>query len=173
MKKSDINPMPEYFDRYINLAADLELNEALQISLAELDNLPSEQWKAIGDKVYAAGKWTIKDILQHIIDTERIFSYRALCFARGETVQLPSYDEASYAQNTNALGRTLEDLIAELKTVRSSLIALYQSFTPEMLLKTGLGFKGIYSVLSIGFIMAGHQRWHFKIIEERYLPLVG
>ncbi|MEY4906196.1 MAG: hypothetical protein RLZZ292_4011 [Bacteroidota bacterium] len=67
MKKSDINPMPEYFDRYIHLAEDVELNEALNISLAELDHLPIAAWKAIGDNVYAEGKWTIKDILQHLM----------------------------------------------------------------------------------------------------------
>lgn len=173
MKRSDINPMPEYFDRYINLADDVELMDALETSIKELHNLPIEQWKAIGDKVYAAGKWTIKDIVQHMIDTERILAYRALCFARGEAAQLPSYDEDSYAHNANANNRTLEDLIAEWVLVRTSFVALFKSFTPSMLLQTGLGFKGRYSVLAIGFIMAGHQRWHSKIIEERYLPLVS
>ncbi|WP_435355939.1 DinB family protein [Emticicia sp. SJ17W-69] len=171
MRKSDINPMPEYFDRYINLTDDIELSEALKISVEELKNLPIERWKAIGDKVYAEGKWTIKDIVQHIIDTERIFTYRALCFARGEKAQLPSFDEESYAKNGSTKHRTLEDLIEELLLVRTSFIKLYESFTPEVLLRTGLGFKGLYSVLAIGFITIGHQRWHFKIIEERYLSL--
>jgi hypothetical protein len=172
MKKSHINPMPKYFDRYINLADDVELKEALKISLDELNNLPIEQWKAIGDKTYAEGKWTIKEILQHLIDAERIFTYRALCFARGETVQLPSFDEANYAKNASTNHRTLEDLITELTSVRLSFSLLYESFTPEMLLCSGHGFKGIYSVLAIGFIVAGHQRWHFKIIEDRYMALV-
>jgi hypothetical protein len=172
MKKSDINPMPEYFDRYINLADDVELKEALDISAEELNNLPIEQWEAIGNKVYAPGKWTIKDILQHMIDTERIFAYRALCFARGETARMPSFDEEEYGRNTNAHQRTLVDLIDELKINRASFIALYNSFTNEMLLKTGLSFKGTYSVLAIGFIAVGHQRWHLNIIKERYAGLV-
>jgi hypothetical protein len=172
MKKSDIKPMPEYFDRYINLAEDIELNEAIQISLEELENLPIESWKAIGDKVYAEGKWTIKEILQHLIDAERIFAYRALCFARGEEAKLPSFDEENYAKNACTNHRTLEDLLAELKTVRLSFIELYKSFTLEMFMRGGMSFKGFYSVLSIGFIIAGHQRWHLKIIEERYLPLM-
>jgi hypothetical protein len=171
MKKSDINPIPEYFDRYIHLADDVELKEALKISLDELKYLPIESWKAIGDNVYAEGKWTIKEILQHLIDTERIFIYRALCFARGEEAKLPSFDEANYAKNASTDYRTLEDLLEELKTVRVSFLSLYESFTPEMLMRGGMSFKGFYSVLSIGFIIAGHQRWHLKIIEERYLPL--
>ena len=173
MKKSDINPMPEYFDRYINLADDVELKDALAISAEELNNLPLDQWKAIGDKVYAPGKWTIKDILQHMIDTERIFAYRALCFARGEAARMPSFDEEEYGRNTNANQRTLEDLIEELKINRASFIALYNSFTDEMILRTGLSFKGTYSVLAIGFIAVGHQRWHFNVIKERYEVLAS
>lgn len=172
MKRTDIKPMPDYFDRYIDLVDDVELKEALAISLEELNHLPIETWKAIGDKVYAPGKWTIKDILQHMIDTERIFGYRALCFARGETARMPSFDEEEYARNTNATNRTLEDLINELKLNRASFIALFNSFTDEMLLRTGLSFKGIYSVLAMGFIIAGHQRWHFNVIKERYDGLI-
>lgn len=168
MKRTDIKPMPEYFDRYINMTDEVELKEALAISLEELNHLPIDTWKAIGDKVYAPGKWTIKDILQHMIDTERIFAYRALCFARGETARMPSFDEEEYARNTNATNRTLEDLVEELRLVRASFIALYNSFTDEMLLITGLSFKGTYSVLALGFIMAGHQRWHLNVIKERY-----
>ncbi|NBA87860.1 DinB family protein [Emticicia sp. CRIBPO] len=172
MKRSDINPMPEYFDRYINTVDDVELEEALNISLEELKNLPADQWKVIGDKVYEEGKWTIRDIIQHLIDTERIFTYRSLCFARDEASRLPSFDEVSYAKNALATQRSLQELISELIVVRTSFIALYRSFTAEMLAKTGLSFKGPYSVASIGFIMAGHQRWHLRIIEERYLPLI-
>jgi hypothetical protein len=172
MKRTDINPVPEYFDRYINLTDDVELKEALAISLDELNHLPIEAWEAIGDKVYAPGKWTIKDILQHLIDTERIFAYRALCFARGETTRMPAFDEEEYGRNANATQRTLEDLKDELKINRASFIALYNSFTGEMLLKTGLSFKGTYSVLAMGFIIAGHQRWHFNVIKERYSGLM-
>lgn len=169
MKKSDINPMPEYFDRYINLTDDVDLKETLKISLDELKNLPLERWEAVGDRTYAEGKWTIKEIVQHLIDTERIFTYRALCFARGETAQLPSFDEDGYARQATVNHRTLEDLVSELIAVRTSFSLLYESFTPEMLARTGLGFRGVYSVLAIGFIMVGHQRWHCRIIEERYL----
>ena len=142
------------------------------MSIDELDTLPLDQWKALGSKVYAPNKWTLKDILQHIIDVERIFAYRAMSFARGETQRLPSFDEDTYALNTDANNRPFEDLIAELKIVHASTKELFQSFLPDMLLKTGIGFKGAYSVGAIGFTLPGHQLWHFRIIEERYMPLL-
>jgi hypothetical protein len=173
MRLSDINPMPEYFDRYILQADDKELFEVLQTSLDELSSLPLDKWEALGDRTYAEGKWTIKDTLQHLIDTERIFSYRALCFARADTALIPSFDEALYAQSTNVQDRTISDLLEELRLVRTSFIALFRSFTPEMLMRTGLSWKGQpYSVLSIGFMIPGHQRHHFRILEEKYLPLL-
>jgi hypothetical protein len=173
MKRNEINPLPTYFDRYIlQYEENTTLLEAIQISIDELDTLPLDQWKALGSQVYAPNKWTIKDILQHIIDVERIFSYRAMSFARGEEQRLPSFDEDAYALQTDANNRPFEDLIAELKIVHYATKALFQSFTPEMLLKTGIGFKGEYSVAAIGFTLAGHQLWHFKIIEERYMPLL-
>jgi hypothetical protein len=173
MKKSDMTKMPEYFDRYINLTDDVTFMEALQISLAELENLPIEKWKALGEQVYAPGKWTTKDLLQHLIDTERVFTYRMTAFARSDSQKMLGYDEDLYAQNAEANRRTIEDLLAELILVRKNYIALYQSFSQEMLLKSGKGYNGSeYSVLSMGFMIPGHQRWHFKVMEERYFPLI-
>jgi hypothetical protein len=168
MKRSDINPLPVYFDRYINQIEDIELSDALQQSLAELDAVPLEHWRAVGTRVVAEGVWTVNDTLQHLIDTERVFSYRALAFARGEQERLTSFDEAAYAAASNANQRDIADLIAELKAVRHSFIYLFASFTDEMLQRSGQGFKGEYSVLSIGFTTLGHQRHHCKILAERY-----
>ncbi len=173
MKKSDIRKMPEYFDRYIHLADNVSYTEALETSLQELENAPVEKWKALGDKVYAPGKWTIKDILQHFIDTERVFTYRITAIARGDKQKMIPYDEDVYAKNANAHRRTIDDLLEELILVRKSFIAMYKSFSPEMLHQLGNGFNGMqYCVLSLGFMIAGHQRWHFKIIEGKYFPLL-
>lgn len=97
MKRSELYPMPAYFDKYILLADDIDMLEALQISLHELENIPLDLWKSLGNVVYAQGKWTIKDLMQHMIDTERIFSYRAVSFARGDK-QVPPYDEDEFAK---------------------------------------------------------------------------
>jgi DinB superfamily len=172
MYQHDIDPMPEYFDRYIALADDVTYLDALQTSLAELDNLPKSDWEALGEQIYAPGKWTLKDLLQHLIDTERIFTYRVLAFSRNETQKMLSYDEDAYAKNADANRRTITELLDELKLLRQSTIALYQSFSKEMLLKSGKSFKGYYSVLSIAFMLAGHQRWHVTVANERYLPLL-
>lgn len=163
--------LPEYFDRYINQVDDVTMTQALTISLKELNDAPVEKWKAIGDRVYAPGKWTISDILQHVIDAERVFAYRALSFARGEQNVMP-FNEELYGKNANASTRTILDLIEEAIIVRKSTMQLFQSFDDTMLERMGISFKGEYSVQDIGFIIAGHQRWHFNIIEERYVPLI-
>jgi hypothetical protein len=174
MTKAAIQHMPEYFDRYIALANDVPYMEGLQIGLKELENFPIEKWKAIGDKVYAPGKWTVKDILQHYIDTERIFTYRMLAFARGDQQNMLSFNEDDYAKNTNANNRTIEDLLQELILVRKSFMAMYASFTPEMMLREGNAYNGAkYSVLAMAYMIVGHQRWHFKVVEEKYYPLIS
>jgi len=173
MKRSDIYPLPEYFDRYINQCDDVEIAVAIQMSIDEVNDFPLEKWKALGNRVYAPGKWTVKDILQHLIDTERIFMYRVLAFARGENQSMPSFSEDEYATAAAAVNREVESLVEELKAVHLSLKALYDSFTPAMLDKIGKGFKGEYSVASLGFMLPGHQRWHLKVLEEKYYPLLG
>ncbi len=173
MKKSDIPKMPEYFDRYINLTEDVPFMEMLETSLKELENFPIEKWVALGENVYAPGKWTTKDLLQHLIDTERVINYRMLAFSRSDSQRMLAFDEDSYADNANANRRTIEDLLEELILVRKNFIALYKSFSPEMLLKSGQGYDGTeYSVLAMAYMIPGHQRWHLKIVEERYYPLL-
>ncbi len=173
MRKSDIKRMPPYFDRYIDLAEEVPLLEALELSLHELHSVPILKWKQIGDKVYAPGKWTLKDILQHFIDTERVFVYRITAIARGDKQKLNPYDEAEFAKNTAAHHRTLEDLLDELILVRRGTIAMFKSFTADMLHQQGNGVKGMYYCpLSLGFMLAGHQRWHFNTIQQKYYPLI-
>lgn len=173
MLRSHLHPLPEYFDRYINCCDEVSLLQAIQISLDEIDRFPLDRWATLGDQVYAPGKWTVRDILQHLVDTERVFSYRALAFARGDQQPMPPFSEDDFAVAAHANDRPLSSLIEEMKTSRQSFLSLYQSFTPEMLARTGSGFRGMYSVASIGFIIPGHQRWHLKILEERYYPLLG
>ncbi len=172
MLRSQIAPMPEYFDRYILMADDADHITALTNGLTEMEQFPTGMFQSLGTKVYAPGKWTIKQILQHLIDTERIFTYRALVFARGEAGTVLPFDEDVYAANSFAEERPLQELIAEMVTLRRSTIDLFRSFNDEALRRTGTGFRGPYSVLSVAFILAGHPRWHQRIIRERYLPLL-
>lgn len=173
MKKEDIKKMPEYFNRYINLTDDVTYLQALEISLKELENVPVKKWKALGDKVYAKGKWTIKDILQHFIDTERVFTYRVTAIARGDKQIMNPYNEKVFATAALANRRGLDDLLDELLILRKGTIMMYKSFIFEMLHQQGNGFNGMqYCPLALGFMLAGHQRWHFKVLEEKYFPLL-
>jgi len=173
MKKSAILIMPEYFDRYIMLTDDVTYMEALETSLYELEQAPRAQWKLLNDKVYAPGKWTIKDILQHFIDTERVFTYRITAIARGDKQKMLPYDEEMFANNASANRRSIDELMDELLLIRKATIAMFKSFIVEMLQEQGNAYNGIqYSPLALGFMLAGHQRWHFKVLEERYYPLL-
>ena len=102
MKKSDIKEMPVYFDRYINSIDDIELSDALENYGPNLLSINKQSLMNAGDKVYAPGKWTVKEIIQHLIDSERVFSYRALRFARNDRTELPGYDENIYAAESNS-----------------------------------------------------------------------
>ena len=118
--------------------------------------------------VYAEGKWTFKQLLVHVMDTERIFNYRALRFARNDSTELKGFDHDSYNENVEANSRNLQELLDEFKTVRTSSISLYKSFSEEVLLRKGSASGNIISVRAIGFLISGHQKHHLKIFEERY-----
>src|SRR5579859_1985511 len=111
--RSNLAPMPEYFDRYINRVDDVSLKDAFTISIQQLDYLDLKKMEAIGSKVYAPGKWTVKDILQHIIDAERILDYRVLRFARNDTTAAPDFDQDEIALNAKTSTRSLSELLAE------------------------------------------------------------
>ena len=159
----------EYFFPYISVLGEVTLNEELEISLHEfirfVQNIPMDKF----DYRYAEGKWTIKEIIQHVIDTERIFAYRALRISRNDQTPLPGFDETNYINNTEANNRGLQDLLTELSAVRHSNIFLFKSFSEQQLQRTGIASNAGISVRAIGFIMIGHQKHHQKVFEERYL----
>ena len=161
--------MPHYYDRYINLVADVELAQAFGDSIRQLDDLDAKLLEKIRDDENAPGKWTAKEILQHVIDWERILSYRAMLFARREGSIPQSVNQDRLAANLNAEKRSIESLIAELKAVRLSTEAMFNSFDEETLLGKGTNWKYEISVLALSFAIVGHQIHHLKIIEENYL----
>ncbi|MEO6696248.1 MAG: DinB family protein [Ignavibacteria bacterium] len=171
MKRSDIKTIPEYFDRYINEVEDIELNDALNKYGPEMFIKEKRNLELIGDKIYAAGKWTIKDILQHLIDTERIFCYRALRFARNDKTTLPGFDENYYAETASANERSVHEILKEYSSVRNSAVTLFNSFNKDALHNEGLCFDKNISVLAMGFVLAGHPIHHLNVIRERYYDL--
>ena len=179
MKKSDINPSPEdferyinYFERYINLVDDIELLNAFDISIKQLNHLNKNVLTKLGDKSYLPDKWTVKEIFQHIVDWERILAQRTLLFARKVVSVSQNIDENLLAANMKAEKRTIDDLIEELKNTRLSTRAMFASFDDDTLLSTGTSWNYEMSVSAMGFMIIGHQKHHLKIIEEKYFPLI-
>jgi hypothetical protein len=171
MKKSDINPMPQYYDRYINLVPDVELSQALDDSVRQLDELDRNLLARVGDKTYSPGRWTVKDIIQHLSDAERIMCYRALLFARQNGTNPQGFDQDLFAVNANANGRTVDDLLDELMSVRHATRTLYDSFDDDMLRARGISWEHEVSVLDLGFTIIGHQLHHLNVIVEKYSAL--
>ncbi len=172
MQKSSINPMPQFFDRYINIVEEDNLLIALDKSLKELENIAFATLSQVGHKTYQEGKWTILDIIQHIIDNERIQSYRAMRIARNDNTPLPGYDENLFAQNAHANNRTLQELMDELYLLRKSTIQLFKSFDKSVFNNVGICFNQTVTVTSLGFVIVGHQQHHFNVINEKYIPLI-
>src|ERR671917_1310914 len=126
MKLSDIDPMPEYYDRYIKLVADVELSEALDSSIRQLDEADRSLLTRLDGRTYAPGKWTAKDIIQHLADVERIMAYRTLMFARGDKTPPAGFDQDLLIANARADARTVDELIEDLKTVRAATKSLFE-----------------------------------------------
>jgi hypothetical protein len=173
MLKSDIQSMPGYFDRYINQVQEPSLFAALAQSKRDIEQLDMDALHKLGDQVYAPGKWTIKDVFQHLLDCERVMAYRALRFARKDTTLLPGFDEELYGQTAYATNRTLQSIVAEMLALRTATQMLFESFDASVFHESGICFNQQVSVLALGFIIVGHQIHHLKIIEERYMPLIG
>ena len=160
----------EFYGRYIRkIPGNLRLGILLQENRDEfLQFLEKINPKDL-DYAYAEGKWNIAEVLQHIIDVERIFQYRALSIAREPGIVLPGFDHEAYVPTSKANRRKLDDFKNEFTLVRNSGIALYKSFSEEMLLSLGAIRGSDTSCRATGFITAGHTKHHIEIFEERYL----
>jgi len=159
-----------FYGSYIaQVSEEFNLLEELEISLHRfikfVQDIPMDKF----DYRYSGGKWTIKDIIQHIIDTERIFVYRALRFARNDKSELPGFEQNDYVEEANGSQRSIMELLTEFSALRYSTILLYKSFKEEELLRIGTASDSPMSVRAIGFIIIGHQNHHQKIFVDRYL----
>lgn len=168
MKTLQNHNFAEYFKYYISLVEEDDLQKALKISYKEVKHLVKSLSEEQGNFAYAKKKWTIKELLVHIMDTERIFCERALRFARKDKTALPGFDHDVFVKNSDANQRTLKDILKEYKTIRKSTLALFESFTPEMLELGGTANGNKITVLSIGYIISGHELHHLNVIKEKY-----
>lgn len=167
-----MRPLPTTFPSYFNSYIKLVPEENVMVALTNNSKKAKIFFSFISEEQslykYANDKWTIKEILQHVIDTERIFVYRALAIARADTAILPSFDENKYSTNSLANHRSWEDLKEEFQSVRQSTILLFNSFTPGSLIESGKISDYQMSVLALGFTITGHVMHHMNIIQERY-----
>lgn len=168
IEKPHPDTYPAYYQTYIGAVPENDLLEALQNNKKALDPLVLELMTK-GNYRYAEGKWTVKEVLMHLVDTERIFAYRALTFARADNNALPGFDENEYAKHYNADKRTLQHIYGEFKAVRDATALLFQSFDEEMLQRSGTANGKAISVTALGYAIAGHANHHFNVLKERYL----
>lgn len=164
--------MPAFFDRYINLVEDIDLFEAFEKYSPEKVYAQTDKLTALKDRIYAPGKWTVKDILQHVIDNERIMAYRALRFSRNDLTPLAGYDEEVLGANTLANQRSVEDLMEEFIQLRRSTISLFKNMNETMLQRNGTANETQISPLALAFVIIGHPVHHINVISERYFPLL-
>ena len=172
MPESPERPRPdEYADFYGGYiaAVDGPLLETLERDAGEWQALLATVPSGRGGHRYAPGKWSIREVVGHVIDGERMFSMRAMAFARGDRSHFPSFDENAYAAASGADRRALADLAAELSAVRRSTLLLLKSFEEETWDRRGVASGCDFTVRSLAWIMAGHSRHHRGVLAERYL----
>ena len=169
MPRPEPSEYPEYHDTYIKLVSggDISsiLEEQIKVTLELLKKLNDEQAMFR----YASDKWTLKQVIGHLIDSERVFAYRAMCFARNDPTTLPSFDQDFYVENSNTNARSLPNILDEFELLRSANVAMFKSFDDEIMRRTGIASGFNFSVRAKAYIMAGHELHHLNIIQEKYL----
>jgi uncharacterized damage-inducible protein DinB len=161
---------PPYASMYLDLLPDDDrlldhLRDNLRIVVDLVSALPEERLL----HRYAPDRWTIKEVLVHVVDDERIYAYRAMCFARGEATPLPGFEQDDYAAASGANGRSLRSILAEYSAVRQATIALFDGLDEAALTRTGVANGNRASVRALGWHIAGHELHHLKLLRERYL----
>jgi DinB superfamily len=160
---------PSFYAGYIGQVPDGDVVEAMiggaEIAAALLHDIEEEQ----GDHAYAPGKWTLKEVLLHCADAERIFAYRALRIARGDQTPLPGWDETAYTPQSGAGARSMDSILDELESVREASVTLFQGIPADAWERSGTANGKEITVRAIAWITAGHLLHHLGIIQERYL----
>ncbi|MDP4262085.1 MAG: DinB family protein [Bacteroidota bacterium] len=167
--RPDLSRVPSFYHNYISYVPQDDLLEAFRVQSPVFIKFLGEIPPGKRDYGYSEGKWTITEVVQHVIDAERIFAYRALRFARKDTTPLPGFDENTFADNAKAGKRDWDNMVEEFKVVRKSSEYLFASFDDDQLDATGTANNNPVYVLGIGYLLIGHAMHHLKMIKERYL----
>lgn len=159
---------PAYFENYFKKVNGNNPVEILSKQLNEMNNLLKNLNDEQANKSYAKGKWSVKEVLGHLIDTERVMSYRALAIARGEKQSLPGFEQDDYVKEADFNSRKINDLLEEYKKVRESTISLFETFNENIFDKKGIANNSPVTVRAIMFMIPGHEKHHINILKERY-----
>jgi uncharacterized damage-inducible protein DinB len=159
----------EYYQKYIDLVKGDDIFRILVEQNMDSQNVLNSFSESKGNYKYAEGKWTVKEVIGHMMDVERIFAYRALCIARGETNPLPGMDQDMYVSNGNFNKRQLFDLNYEYRLLRESNILLFGGFDKSVLQKKGTASGYEVTVLALMFMTVGHEKHHLNVLMERYI----
>jgi hypothetical protein len=166
--RPDATEYAPFYATYVVRVPEADVVSALRDDgtgiIAALATIPESR----GNFRYADGKWSVRELLGHVIDAERIFTYRALRLARGDSTPLPAFEENEYVRTAGSEGRTVADLVDELRAVRESTVRLFASFPTEAWTRTGVVSGREISVRALAYITAGHARHHLAILRERY-----
>lgn len=161
-----------YFDKYVSKVPGTDVVSLLESQRLQTAQLFAASTERDGNFRYAPDKWTVKEIVGHVTDSERIFAYRALCIARGDQTALPGFEQDDYIKTANFGERTLADLVQESAIVRSASVALLRSFDADAWGRRGTASSHPISVRALAFIIAGHELHHREILKERYFPAI-
>lgn len=168
MNRPDDAHIPEYFRLYTDQAPDGDILETLSREIEETLGLVQGLDEERAEFRYAEGKWSIKELVGHLADTERIFAFRALCFARQDPTPLPGFDENEYAANSDCGERTLADLAEELRHLRTSNLSLFRGFSERAWDREGTANGQLFRTRTVPWILSGHELHHRKVLQEHY-----
>ncbi len=164
---------PSFYHGYVEEAEGADLRQALRISEERMRGALTGIRPDQEDHRYAPGKWSVKEVVQHVIDGERIFAYRALRFARNDSTALPGFEENDYVPASRCERRTIKDLLREYVAVREATTLLFESLPPDALDRSGTANERPITVRALGWVIAGHSNHHANILLERYLSTAG
>lgn len=158
-----------YYGKYINAVAGDDAFAVMRDQIEETMRLLQSIPEGRGAFRYAPGKWSIKEVIGHMCDTERIMCYRALRMARADATPLPGFEQDDFVAAANFDTRSLQSLMAELQSIRAATLAFFSSLDEPMLRRTGTASNSPFSVRALAYVIAGHERHHVKILREKYL----
>lgn len=157
-----------YYGKYISKVSDGDIIAALERQFADSSGLLRDASESKGSYRYAEGKWSVREVIGHIADAERVFCYRALRFARGDSTPLPGFDENQFVANARFDAQTIKGLIDEWEAVRLSTVRFLRSLSAEEWLRGGTASDNYVSVRGLAWIIAGHENHHMELLRTRY-----